>query len=228
MNSKGDLTDKLKRVSLVLGFAFLIVSMFLSYDGFDGSVNGRNTSYEIVAIIIGIILALGVSVLQFIFSSDVFELNTTLKIIGIASYAYSIYTNQLGAENLLSMEKGMSWIVALFLDISAEPMIAWGMGESLIGDLFGNAGKAFWGVKTRSTGNQQKSYTSNQQKKVSTPMGYRPSHRSPQTSISKGNKDTRDKLREYIKNNRGVAAMDSVQSSLPEEDDDELPAFMKD
>lgn len=141
----GILTSRLRRITLILGILILLISVFLSYDGFDGAVSGKNSNYEAVSIIIGIVLALTVSSLQFIFSSGYGKLNTTLKVVGFASYIYSIYTNKMGASNLLQMDDIMSWVVAAFCDIVAEPMIAWGLGESMVGDILGNVGKMIFG-----------------------------------------------------------------------------------
>lgn len=236
----GGLTNRLKRFSLILGILFLITSIFLSYDGFDGTVNGRNSNYEIVAVTIGIILALGVSVLQFIFSSNVIELNWTLKIVGILSYAYSIYTNHLGAENLLSMDTNMSWIVALFLDVAAEPMIAWGMGESLIGDLFGNAGTIVFGdsgkgasksnqTSYRQTGDAYRSPKNQPSVKKSEPYGgkYNKGGGSGTSRVSYqplGNSGLRDRLAQRMSGD----AHSSRKVTSGEEEEEEFPEFMKD
>jgi len=88
--------------------------------------------------VIGFVFAVVVTLIQFIFTNDYKKLNPTLVVIGVLSYVYSIYTNKLGAHNLLQMNDAMAWITAAFADVVAEPMIAWGLGESLVGDLLGN------------------------------------------------------------------------------------------
>lgn len=150
MNS--NLTYTLRRISIWLGIAILIISMYLSYDGFDGSVSGGNSAYTILGKIMGAVLALTVSALQFIYSSDARGLNKTLKVAGLLSYGYSIYTDQLGAVHLLGMSEEMAWVVAVFCDIVAEPMIAWGLGEALVGDFIGNFMKSFSPATSKESG----------------------------------------------------------------------------
>jgi len=145
--NNGELSRIVHRVAIYLGVAILLISAFLSYDGFDGSVSGGNNAYSIIALIIGVVFAITVSALQFIFSSDIRGLNTTLKVAGLFSYVYSIYTNKLGAAHLLGMTEEMSWVTAAFCDIVAEPMIAWGIGEALVGDFIGNIMKSAFGRK---------------------------------------------------------------------------------
>lgn len=140
MDSK--LTRIIRKLALFFGIALLVISIYLSFDGFDGSVNGENGHYTELAVIIGVVFAITVTIIQFIFTSEYKSLNPTLIVVGLLSYAYSIYTNKLGAENILGMSGIMAWVTAVFSDIVAEPMISWGMGESLIGDLIGNVGKA--------------------------------------------------------------------------------------
>jgi hypothetical protein len=145
--NSGELSRIIHRAAIYLGVSILLISAFLSFDGFDGSVSGGNQAYTIVAAVIGIIFAITVSTLQFIFSSDIKGLNATLKVAGLFSYAYSIYTNKLGASHLLGMTDEMAWVVAAFCDIVAEPMIAWGIGEALVGDFIGNIMKSAFGRK---------------------------------------------------------------------------------
>jgi hypothetical protein len=142
-----ELSKTLRRLAVRLGMAILIVSAYLSFDGFDGSVNGGNPAYSLLGYAIGFVFAVTVSTLQFIFSTNIKGLNQTLKFAGLFSYVYSIYTNKLGASHLLGMDETMAWITASFCDIVAEPMIAWGMGEALVGDLIGNFSKIIFGSR---------------------------------------------------------------------------------
>lgn len=132
------LTAFLRRLAIWLGLALLVISAYLSYDGFDGTVSGTNNYSKVAGKVIGIVFAITVSALQFIFSTDIRGLNKTLKFSGLLSYAYSIYTNKLGAQNLLGMDENMSWATALIADLVAEPLIAWGLGEALIGGFLDN------------------------------------------------------------------------------------------
>ena len=136
------LSQNLRKWSIIIGVCILLISVYLSFDGFDGTVNGANSEYSAIGVVIGVVFALAVTLMQFIFTSDYRGLNPTLKLIGVLSYAYSIYTNMLGAMNLLGMESMMAWVTAAFSDIVAEPMIAWGLGEALVGDLVGNLWKS--------------------------------------------------------------------------------------
>ncbi len=135
------LSKIIRKCSLIFGVALLIISIYLSYDGFDGSVNGNNY-YEAVAVLIGIVFACTVTVVQFIFTNEYKQLNPTLIVVGLLSYAYSIVTNKMGAEHILGMNGWMAWATAAMADVIAEPMISWGLGESLVGDLLGNLWKA--------------------------------------------------------------------------------------
>lgn len=139
----------LKNIAKLLGLFLLAISIYLSYDGFDQGVTGGNTTYSNLAKVIGLVIAVSVGVLQFVFSSRYEQLNTTLKGAGLVSYAYSIYTNYLGAKHLLGMDDMTAIATAFFMDIVPEPMIAWGLGDSMKGDVLGNLGKWFTGYQPK-------------------------------------------------------------------------------
>lgn len=145
MKQTSEMTRILKRVALFTGFATLIISIYFSYDGFDQSVSGANEGYSSLAVIIGLTLAVVVSVVQFIFGTAYSELNWTLRFAGLAAYVYSIYTNYLGIKHILGADDFMAISSALFMDIYPEPAIAWALGEALTGDLAGNIGKIMFG-----------------------------------------------------------------------------------
>jgi hypothetical protein len=145
MNSKSDMTRILKKIALYTGFATLAISIYFSYDGFDQSVIGSNSGYTTLAIVIGLTLAIVVSVVQFIFGTSYTELNWTLRFAGLAAYVYSIYTNYLGIKHILGADDFMAISSALFMDIYPEPAIAWALGEALTGDFLGNLGKIAFG-----------------------------------------------------------------------------------
>jgi hypothetical protein len=130
-----------KRIARILGFLILIISAWLSYDGFDQSVTGNNPSYNNLSTAIGITLAITISAIQFVFNSRYEQLNTTLKVVGFLTYIYSIYTNFLGATHLLGMTGFVAVATSIFMDVVPEPIIAWSFGDSLKGDLLGNIGK---------------------------------------------------------------------------------------
>ena len=145
MRRDSKLSNVLHNVSTWVGIAILLVSWWLNVDGFDGKINATSTLASTAAFIIGAVFALSVSVMQFIFTSDYKSLNPTLLVVGMLSYAYSIWTNAAGARNILNTSAPMSWVIAIFADVVAEPMIAWGVGESLVGDIIGNFGKIISG-----------------------------------------------------------------------------------
>ena len=153
---QSEMTRILKRVALFTGFATLLISIYFSYDGFDQSVNGVNEGYTALATTIGLTLAVIVSVVQFIFGTSYAELNMTLRIAGVAAYVYSIYTNYLGITHILGADQFMAISSALFMDVYPEPAIAWALGESLTGDLFGNIAKIALGEKQKPI--QQQTY----------------------------------------------------------------------
>lgn len=174
MRNEGDLTRILKRTSIWVGVLILLISIYLSFDGFDGKVNGSNADYTAMGVVIGIVFAVAVTILQFIFTSAYKSLNATLKVIGLLSYGYSIYTNMLGATNILGMDSLMAWTTAVFADIVAEPMIAWGLGEAMVGDLLGNIGKAVYGTKESSTQQTQSRPPYNPNRKTPVNPFFRP------------------------------------------------------
>lgn len=159
------LTGFLRTVSLWVGILMFLISGFLSYDGFDGSV-GATGAYTTAGKVIGVVFAIAVGVLQFIYATDSKGLNKTLKILGILSYSYSIYTNKLGAENLLLMNESMSWATAIIADIAAEPMIAWGLGEALSGDFIGNFMSDLFGKGKTTSENPYKKPSNNSPRNV--------------------------------------------------------------
>ena len=174
MKQTSEMTRILKRVALFTGFATLVISIYFSYDGFDQSVSGANEGYSSLAVIIGLTLAVVVSVVQFIFGTAYSELNWTLRFAGLAAYVYSIYTNYLGIKHILGADDFMAISSALFMDIYPEPAIAWALGEALTGDLAGNIGKIMFG-EIKKPIQLQPQYQKSQYK----PM-YKPQHNQPQ------------------------------------------------
>jgi hypothetical protein len=156
MDNDNKLENVLRKLALFVGLALLAGSMYLSYDGFDQTVNGGNAEYTILAVLIGWSLAIAVTILEFILSSRPEGLNVTLKVIGVVAYGYSIWTNYLGATDLLHMDKTMAVVVALFMDIVPEPMIAWGLGEAIMHDLFKNLGGFATAPVGKGRGNNQR------------------------------------------------------------------------
>lgn len=165
----------LKRLSLVMGIILLAISMFFSYDGFDSSA-GNGENYETLAKVIGWCIAIAVSVIQFVFSTDYKGLNWTLRLVGIVSYIYSIWSNKLGIAHTLLMPETNSWIVSVFMDVVPEPLIAWSLGEALSGDVVGNIGKMFFGGTETSSNKNKKKKHINYQPKSTYVAKHKPAH----------------------------------------------------
>ncbi len=144
-----DLESVLKRFALWGGIALAIVSIYFSYDGADTTINGGNPAYTEIARYIMIVMALAITLAQFIFNSDFTKLSTTLRVVGAASYIYSIYTNYLGIQHLFGFHGFVGIGIALFMDVTPEAFIAWSLDDSLRGDMLGNIGKFFTGAGGR-------------------------------------------------------------------------------
>lgn len=134
----------LKRIAFFIGMGILGISIYWSKNGFNFSVAG-DSGNSTEAIIIGWFLAIAVTALQFIFSSNFRELNSSLVLLGLTAYAYSIFTNYQGILEFQGAEPNRTWaiILSVILDATAEPMIAWSLGVSREGDMIGNIVKAF-------------------------------------------------------------------------------------
>lgn len=171
----------IQRASLFAGAALIIISMYLSYDGFDGTVGTEaTTAASMIAKLIGWTLAAVVCVVQFVFTNEYKKLNPTLILAGLLTYAYSIWTNKMGATNILGMSESMSWTLAAMSDILAEPLVSYGLGESLVGDLLGN----MWKI---AAGEEKKNEFVNQPREKST---YKPKHK-PQHMIQQNKQNRR-------------------------------------
>lgn len=155
MEQEGTFSHNLRQTAIYVGSAMVLISVYLSFDGFDGQV-GDGNSYSLIGIAIGSILAIGATTIQFVFTNTYTDLNPTMKFGGLMVYVYSIWTNKLGAVNILQTTENMGWVIAFFIDVFAEPLISWGMGEALVGDLIGNAKKMFWGAPQKR--NQKQTY----------------------------------------------------------------------
>lgn len=133
----------LRKISVLVGLGLLIVSIMWSQDGFNFDLAGAS-QYGQIATIIGWFLALSVTVIQFVFSTSYKDLNASLKFFGILAYVYSIYTNYWGILHFQGWVDGEpafnggAAILAFVMDGVPEPLIAWGLYESLKGDFIGN------------------------------------------------------------------------------------------
>lgn len=144
----------LRKLAIFIGIGLLLVSIFWSQDGFNFDLAGRS-GYGQVATIIGWFLAISVTVVQFVFSTSYKDLNASLKFFGILAYIYSIYTNYWGIMSFQGWVAGddtFRWgagMLAFVMDGVPEPLIAWGLYESLSGDFIGNLIKVFNQVPQR-------------------------------------------------------------------------------
>lgn len=177
MDNDSDYEMMLKRLARIGGFLVLGISAYFSYDGFDQNVGGGNASYTTLAKIIGVVMCAVMSLFQFVLSSRYDQLNMTLKMVGFASYIYSVWTTYMGAVNIMGMSNEMALAVALFFDIAPEPAIAWSFGDSLKGDLFGNLTKMVLGTGKKSKSQpqpqqQSKHQNNNQQGGGGKPKGF--------------------------------------------------------
>jgi len=149
----------LRRIAVFVGLVLLGISIYWSAVGFNFTIAGDAASdYADAAVFIAYALAISGTVMQFIFSTSLKELNATLIILGLATYVYSIFTNKAGITHFQGSEANSlaAWGLAFFLDIAPEPLIAWGLYESLVGDFLGNLGKSLMGDDTKGGSRQSK------------------------------------------------------------------------
>lgn len=140
----GNMNVVLRRIAFATGIVLLLISIHWSQDGFSFNVAGDSGGTSL-AILIGYTLAFAVTVVQFVFSTNLKELNASLIVFGLVAYVYSIYTNYEGIVHFQGSQpnKFMAWILGFAMDGVPEPLIAWGMMESLSGDFVGNMFRAF-------------------------------------------------------------------------------------
>ena len=136
--------DKYLRTKIFLakitGIAVLIVSMQFSQSGFG--FKGQDIAVS------GWVLAIAVTVAQFVFNSRVRNLNWTITVLGIMAYVYSIWTNIVGfyafqgkvvtVDMLLTFDAILPVFASAFMDIFPETIISYAFNASGEGDLIGN------------------------------------------------------------------------------------------
>lgn len=140
-----ELQQILKRIAPWFGVGLALISIYFSYDGLDQTIEGGNANYTEIAQYIGWVMAIAVTLIQFIFNTDFSKLSPTLRVVGIVSYVYSLYTNYLGLEHLFGFHGLAGVIISVFMDVTPEALIAWALEEETQGDLLGNIGKWFTG-----------------------------------------------------------------------------------
>lgn len=129
----------LRKLAVFIGLGLLFISIFWSQDGFNFSLAGSSGGGNF-ALYFGWFIAVSVCVIQFVFSTSFRELNPSLLLFGALAYVYSIYTNYQGIIHFQGLEPSPlgAGILSLFVDAVPEPLIAWGLYESMQGDLVGN------------------------------------------------------------------------------------------
>jgi hypothetical protein len=132
-------------------------------------------------------MAIAVTLIQFIFNTDFAKLSPTLRVVGIVSYVYSLYTNYIGMEHLFGFSGIIGIAISIFMDVTPEALIAWALEEETQGDLIGNIGKWFTGRSggRRRRHNQSKQYTFVQEQKIQDTQPKMPTY-APQGTHTKG------------------------------------------
>lgn len=181
------MNSALRRISFFIGLGILIISMYWSQDGWNFDVAGQS-GYSTLALFIGWFLAIAVTCIEFVFSSNYRELNPTLIFFGLLAYGYSIYTNYEGILHFQgnSQSHVFAFILAMVMDGVAEPLISWSLYESLSGDVIGNLIKALISSPDRirtmgndankalHQGNHNEGQKHGSHKKIEYPKPYRP------------------------------------------------------
>ena len=180
------MNNLLRKIAIIIGVFLLGVSIFWSQDGFNFDLAGDSGGTD-VAIFIGWGLALSVSVVQFVFSTNYRDLNASLITFGILAYVYSIYTNYQGIVHFQgeSANKVGAIILGFVMDGVPEPLIAWGLRESLAGDFIGNVIKAAFGDSGKTNSNQPNHTRPMQNQKSK----YQPKHRPSFPSVFSGTEE---------------------------------------
>ena len=134
---EGRLSRLLRPCAVLGGFLLIAISVYWSNAGFSFDL-ARQQGTVVTAI--GYTLAIICTLTQFVFATNLRELNPTLIFFGIVAYAYSIYSNYLGIVHFqgLDPDKFGAALLSFVVDGLAEPLIAWGMYASLEGDFIGN------------------------------------------------------------------------------------------
>lgn len=135
MNNEGNFTKGKKAFAIITGLAIAAISAYNSKNGFVS-----NSSDSLLALM-GWAFSAACMAAQFMFTSEFKKLNWTVIFLGGFAYLYSIPTNYLGLQgwNGTATEHNfVNWIAAIFMDVYPEAAIAWALGESKLGDMFGN------------------------------------------------------------------------------------------
>lgn len=137
------MNNALRKIAFFVGLGLLFISIYWSQDGFQFDMAG-DSGYQTTAVAIGWFLAIAVTVMEFVFSSNFKDLNASLIMFGAVAYVYSIYTNYQGVIHFQGVAQSQfgAVILAIIMDAVPEPLIAWGLYESKAGDFVGNVLKS--------------------------------------------------------------------------------------
>ena len=205
MNNSGT-ADKYLRTKIffakITGIAVLVVSMQFSQNGFG-------FKEESIALA-GWVLAIAVTVAQFVFNSRVRNLNWTITFLGIVAYVYSIWTNLIGfynyqgktltLETLLDFSALLPVFASAFMDIFPEAILSWAFNSAGEGDLIGNVVAVANDPNSIFSKNQNNSNNNGNQNR---------SQQRTQSSQNYGNNN------QSHQNNQRPPQTNSVMSSLP-------------
>lgn len=135
MNNDGKFTRAKKIFALLTGVLIGIISLQNSTNGF---VSG-SASQLLKAM--GWSFSAACMAAQFMFASEFKKTNWTIIFLGGFAYLYSIPTNYIGLQTwngVATDHNFVNAIAAIFMDVYPEAAIAWALGESKMGDMFGN------------------------------------------------------------------------------------------
>ncbi len=198
--------DKYLRTKIFLakitGIAVLVVSMQFSQSGFG--FKGQDIAVS------GWVLAIAVTVAQFVFNSRVRNLNWTITVLGIMAYVYSIWTNIVGfyafqgkvvtLDMLFTFDAILPVFASAFMDIFPEAIISYAFNASGEGDLIGNVLAVANDPDTIFSKNQNSSNNNSSQNR---------NQQHNQTSQNSGSHN------QSYQNNQRTQQTNSVMSNLP-------------
>lgn len=126
-------------ISFAVGLGLWVISIVFSQSGFNIQVENM--------VWVGILLALAVTGAEIVFNDEGLRHNPTIVIVGLAAYAYGIFTNIDGllAAQGTSMDEmvGRNWfglifpvLFAVLVEVGAEPFILYGLLGRNMFDLF--------------------------------------------------------------------------------------------
>lgn len=133
--NEGNFTKGKKAFAIITGLAIAAISAYNSKNGFVS-----NSSDSLLALM-GWSFSAACMAAQFMFTSEFKKLNWTVIFLGAFAYMYSIPTNYFGLQSwngVATEHNFVNAIAAIFMDVYPEAAIAWALGESRLGDMFGN------------------------------------------------------------------------------------------